>query len=115
MRPASACFIAWIPASLKAISEESTAWYRAVEQAHPHALDGIAREHAGLPSLRHALLHRRDERAGDHPALDVVDELEARGGSRRLDLDLAVAELAASARLLLVAAVALARARIVSR
>ena len=47
---------------------------------------------------------------GDHPALDLVDELEAfgvRGIVQRLDLDLAVPELPAAARLLLVAPVRL--------
>jgi hypothetical protein len=49
----------------------------------------------------------------DHAALDRVDELEARP-RERLDLDVAVAELAAAAGLLLVAPVGLREPRIVS-
>ena len=77
----------------------------AVEQPHAHALDRIAGEHARLHRLAHALLDRRDERARDHAALDLVDELEALADRQRLDLDVAVAELTATARLLLVAPV----------
>ncbi len=44
---------------------------------------------------------------GDHAALDLVDELEATALRQRLDLDVAVAELAAAAGLLLVAALRL--------
>ena len=52
----------------------------------------------------------------DHAALDLVDELEARAVAvvERLDLDVAVAELAAPAGLLLVAPVRLGGPRIVS-
>ena len=104
---------------MKAISEESTEWYWPSNEAHPHALHRVAGEHARFHRLAHAFLDRRDERAGDHAALDLVDELVAVvavGVVQRLDLDLAVAELAAPAGLLLVAAVgAGALARIVSR
>src|SRR3990170_1356561 len=48
-----------------------------------------------------ALLDRGDEAAGDHPAADLVDELEL-SVVERLDRDVAVTELAASSRLLLV-------------
>src|SRR6267154_6274278 len=82
---------------------------RAVEQAYAHALDGIAREQPGLHRLTHALLHRADERGRNHAALGLVDELEARATlavCEWLDRDLAVAELAPPAGLLLVAPVA---------
>src|SRR4029079_17840192 len=52
----------------------------------------------------------RDEPLRDHAALDLVDELElALAVAERLDLDVAVAELAPPARLLLVAPVGLGR------
>ena len=85
----------------------------AVEQPHAHVLDGIAGEHAGVHRLAHAFLDGGDERARDHAALDLVDELELVASAvvgrlaERLDLDVAVAELAAPAGLLLVAAVRL--------
>ena len=74
-----------------------------------HVLDRVAGEHAAGHRLDDALLDRGDEAAGDHAALDRVDELEALAVLVRLDLDLAVAELAAAAGLLLVAAVRLGR------
>ena len=46
----------------------------------------------------------------DRAAEDVVDELEVRAARQRLHADLAVAELAVAAGLLLVAAVRLGRA-----
>ena len=56
-------------------------------------------------------LDRRDELARDRAAEDVVDELEVAAARQRLELDLAVAELAVAAGLLLVAAVRLGRRR----
>ena len=79
----------------------------AVEEPHAHALDRVAGHRAVLHRLQHALLDRRDEAGRDHAALDRVDELEAVAVGQRLDLDVAVAELAAPARLLLVAPVRL--------
>ena len=60
-------------------------------------------------------LDRGDELARDRAAEDLVDELEVAAARQRLDLDLAVAELAVAAGLLLVPAVRLGRALIVSR
>ncbi len=51
------------------------------------------------------LVHRRPEALRDHAADDLVHELVARVAVERLEPDLAVAELAAPAGLLLVAAV----------
>src|SRR5207237_5779271 len=59
--------------------------------------------------VEHALLDRWDDPRGDHPALDRVDELEAGPRLERLDLDMAVAELAPPAGLLLMATVGLGR------
>ena len=56
-------------------------------------------------------LDRRDELPRDRAAEDVVDELEVAAARQRLDLDLAVAELAVAAGLLLVPAVRLGRRR----
>ena len=85
----------------------------AVVEPHADVLDRVAGDDALLHRLFHALLDRRDEPGRDHAALDRVDELEWAGGIiwlERLDLDVAVAELAAAAGLLLVAAVRLGRA-----
>ena len=59
--------------------------------------------------LLDALLHRGDVVPGDGAAEDVVHELEVAAARQRLHPDLAVAELAAAAGLLLVPAVALGR------
>src|SRR4051812_49859673 len=75
----------------------------AVEELHAHALDRVAGDHAGCHRLLDALLDGGDETTGDHAALDRVHELEALAALDRLDLDVAVGELAAAARLLLVA------------
>src|SRR4051812_50024465 len=75
----------------------------AVEELHAHALDRVAGDHAGCHRLLDALLDGGDEATGDHAALDRVHELEALAALVRLDLDVAVGELAAAARLLLVA------------
>src|SRR4051812_49553786 len=75
----------------------------AVEELHAHALDRVAGDHAGCHRLLDALLDGGDETTGDHATLDRVHELEALAALDRLDLDVAVGELAAAARLLLVA------------
>jgi hypothetical protein len=77
----------------------------------PHA-DAAHREAAERPLAEGVLTapgHRRDEAPGDDAALDLVHELEV-VAVQRLDGDVAVAELAAPARLLLVAAVRRGRA-----
>ena len=79
----------------------------AVVEDHPHVAQRIARDDALLHRLADALLDGRDEAGRDHAALDLVHELEALALRQRLDLDVAVAELAAAAGLLLVAALRL--------
>ena len=64
-----------------------------------------------MPRVLDALLHRRDVLPRDRAAEDVVLELEVAAAGQRLHADLAVAELAVAARLLLVAAVRLGRGR----
>ena len=78
-----------------------------VVEAHAHVLDRVAGHRAGLHGLLDALLDRRDEAARDDAALDRVHELEARSLGERLELDVAVGELAPPTRLLLVAGVRL--------
>ena len=80
----------------------------AVVQAHAHALDREAGDRAVGHRVLAALAHRGDEALGDDAALDLVDEVERVGRIalvERLDADVAVAELAAPAGLLLVAPV----------
>src|SRR5438046_2242281 len=60
---------------------------------------------APRPRVLDALFDRRHELSRDGAAEDVVDELELRAARQRLDLDLAVAELAVASGLLLVPAV----------
>src|SRR5205807_3338863 len=77
-----------------------------VDQRDPNAVDRRARELAVLHRLADALVDGRPEALRDDAADDLVDELVlglALAALHRLDLDLAVAELAAPARLLLVA------------
>ena len=57
----------------------------------------VAGQVAARPRVLDAFFHRRHELARDRPAEDVVDELEVRAARQRLDLDLAVAELAVPA------------------
>jgi hypothetical protein len=75
----------------------------AVVETDLDALHGVARDGSLRERLDAALLHRRDEALRDDAALDGVLELEAGALGKRLDLDVAVAELPAPARLLLVA------------
>ncbi len=93
------------PATLNAISDESTVWYEPSTSRHAHALDRRAGELAVRHRLLDALVDRGPEALRDHAADDLVDELVADVPLHRLDHDVAVAELAAAAGLLLVAAV----------
>ena len=77
----------------------------AVDERDPHADHGIAREIARVHRLLDALVDRGPEALRDDAADDLVDELVALVRRQRLDLDVAVAELAAAAGLLLVAGV----------
>ena len=70
----------------------------AVDQLDPDVDHRVAGLDAVLQRLLHPLLGRADELGGDHPALDLVDEVEALFG-RRLEVDHHVAELAATAGL----------------
>ena len=81
----------------------------AVVEPHAQILDRVAGDGALLHGLLHALLDGGDESRGDHPALDGVYELEPCARLERLDLDVAVPELATTAGLLLVAPVSLGR------
>ena len=80
---------------------------RAVEHGDAEVDHRKAGEIAAHARFLDALFDRRDELARDRAAEDVVDELEVGAARQRLDLDLAVAELAVAAGLLLVAAVRL--------
>ena len=76
----------------------------AVDERHAHALHRRAGELAVLQRLLDALVDRRPEALRDDAADDLVDELVADVVVERLEHDVAVAELAAAAGLLLVAA-----------
>ena len=78
---------------------------RAVDEQDAHALDGRARELAVRHRLLDPLVDRRPEALRDDAADDLVHELVADVALHRLEHDVAVAELAAPARLLLVAGV----------
>ena len=82
---------------------------RAVEDAGAEVDHRVAGEEAAHPRVLDPLLDRRHELARDRAAEDVVDELEVAAARQRLELHLAVAELAVAAGLLLVAAVRLDR------
>ena len=84
---------------------------RPVEHGDPEVDHRVAGEIAAQPRVLDPLLDRRDELPRDRAAEDVVDELEVGAARQRLDLDLAVAELAVAAGLLLVPAVRLGRRR----
>src|SRR5688572_20544037 len=75
----------------------------AVEERHLDILYRKARDRAGAHRLLDALLDRGDEAARAHVSLDRVDEREPPPEAKRLYLDVAICELAASAGLLLVA------------
>ena len=78
----------------------------AVEQPHLEVDHRIAGEEAAPAGLLDPLLDRRPEVVRDGAAEDLVGEREVLAARQRLDLDLAVGELAAAAGLLLVPAVA---------
>ena len=80
---------------------------RAVEDRRPEVDHRVAGEEAAHARVLDALLDGRDELPRDRAAEDVVHELEVAAARQRLDLDLAVAELAVAAGLLLVPAVRL--------
>src|SRR5207245_7340605 len=75
---------------------------RAVDEHDAYALDRRPRELAVLHRFAYALVDRGTEALRDHAADDLVDELVALVALERLEDDLAVAELAAAAGLLLV-------------
>ena len=80
---------------------------RAVEHRGLEVDHRVAGEEAAHARVLDALLDRRHELPRDGAAEDVVLELEVAAARQRLDPDLAVAELAVAAGLLLVAAVRL--------
>src|SRR5581483_9482247 len=82
----------------------------AVHECHSDVDHRVAREHALLHRLDHALLDRWDELTGDGTSEDLVDELEAGATWERLDLDAADPVLAVASGLLDVPAQTLARA-----
>src|SRR5688572_24682984 len=84
---------------------------RAVEYRGPEVDHRVAGEEAAHARILDALLDRRNELARNGTAEDVVDELEVAATGQRFELDLAVAELAVAAGLLLVPAVRLGRGR----
>ena len=92
------------PATLNAISDESTVWYEPSTSRTRTPWIGAPGELAGGHRLLDPLVDRRPEALRDHAADDLVDELVADVALERLDHDVAVAELAAAAGLLLVAA-----------
>ena len=76
---------------------------RAVVQDHPEVDDREAGEISTLRRFHDALFHRRNVVLRNRAAEDLVDELEVAAARQRLHLDLAIAELAVAAALLLVA------------
>ena len=82
---------------------------RPVEDRGAEVDHRVAGQEAAQPRVLDALLDGRDELPRDRAAEDVVDELEVAAARQRLEPDLAVAELAVAAGLLLVAAVRLGR------
>src|ERR687897_2015793 len=83
----------------------------AVVEAHLHVDHGVAGDVSPRHRLDDALLHGGDELARDGAADYGVLELEARAAGQRGELYSRVAELAAAAGLLFVAALGLGRAR----
>src|SRR4029078_12256818 len=76
---------------------------RPVDQRHAEPRDGRADQLDVLHRLLDALVDGRPEALRNHAADDLVDELVPLVVVDRLDLDVAVAELAATAGLLLLA------------
>jgi hypothetical protein len=75
---------------------------RAVGQRHPEIHHRVARQPAALRRFADPLLDGGPEVLRDRAAEDLVGELEAGAAGQRLELDPAIAELAAPAGLLLV-------------
>ena len=69
---------------------------RAEGEPGPHVDERVAGEHAALHRLLDAGVDRGDVLAGDHAALDLVDELVAAAGTGGLERDHDVAVLAAT-------------------
>ena len=91
------------PATLNAISEESTSCAEPSVSTARTSTVGIAREHAGVERRLDALVDRGDELTRDAAAGDLVDELVAAAGTGRLEVDDDVRELARTTGLLDVA------------
>ena len=87
------------PATLNAISLESTSWYEPSTSDHADVDDRVAGEHARLHRLLDAQVDRRDVLARDLAADDLVEELVALARLGRLEVDDDVAVLAAAAGL----------------
>ncbi len=79
----------------------------AEEDLHLDVHDLVARDDALLHLLAHALLDGRDELVGDRAPLDRIDEVEALAALAGPDSQVDLAELAATAGLLLVPVVRL--------
>ena len=100
------------PAILKLISERVDRVVLAVEAVDPHVDDRDSRSTPPLAMVSSMpFSHGRDELAGDGPAHDLVDELEAVAALEGLDAQDGHAELAVAAGLLLVLALGLGRGR----
>src|SRR4029079_2835810 len=82
---------------------------RAVEDRRLEVDHWVAGQEATRACVLDAFLDRRDELARNGATEDVVLELEVAAARQRLDADLAIAELAVAAGLLLVPAVGLGR------
>src|SRR5450631_3914675 len=79
----------------------------AVEARHLDVDDGVAEHAGGGHRLLDALLHGRDELAGDGPTDDGVGEIEAAAPGERLHAEKRHAELTVPTGLLLVLALGL--------
>ncbi len=77
----------------------------AVNQRDADILDRVAGDGPGLHRFDHALLYPGDELVWDRPTFDAINELQVTSLRKGVDLDVAVAELTASAALLLVSPV----------
>ena len=86
---------------MKAISFESTGWNLPSMQRTRTSTTGKPASGPWRPSLEHALLDRRDQVARDRAADDLVHELEPGPAGQRLDRQVADAEHALAAGLLL--------------
>src|SRR5438128_12526400 len=89
----------------------------AVKQRYPDVFHRIAGKHTDFHLCPYALFYGRDELPRHDATDDFVDELEARAGRQRLDLDVADRVLAMTTGLFHIAAQAggLARDRLAQR